>query len=201
MFWAILTTIAFALAAIAMLINRQARLAMRLMTLMLALFGVMVWIPRLIAHQEAHGNWSEFRPDFPYYRGYLDSVRFEVFLIRRCLRAASSGNPSAVSGSLRVWSANLTLGLLPAFASSRRNSERRYSEMEATVVWASVCYVFKDDKFFRCHPRNSPSSRKNTFQAGSVPRSKWFRLARGTNFAPAMLAATKRPSSKGTAAS
>ena len=60
MFWAILTTVAFALAAIAILINRQARLAIRLMTLMLALFGVLVWIPRLIAHPEAHGNWSEF---------------------------------------------------------------------------------------------------------------------------------------------
>jgi uncharacterized membrane protein YphA (DoxX/SURF4 family) len=59
-FWAILTTIAFALAAVAMLINRQARLAARLMTLMLALFGVLVWIPRLIAHPEAHGTWSEF---------------------------------------------------------------------------------------------------------------------------------------------
>ena len=44
----------------AILINRQARLAMRLMALMLALFGVLVWIPRLIAHPEAHLNWSEF---------------------------------------------------------------------------------------------------------------------------------------------
>jgi hypothetical protein len=60
MFWAILTTIAFALAAIAILINRQARLASRLMTLMLALFGVVVWIPRLIARPQAHLNWSEF---------------------------------------------------------------------------------------------------------------------------------------------
>ncbi len=59
-FWALLTTIAFALAAIAILINRQARLALRLMTIMLALFGVLVWIPRLIAHPEAHLNWSEF---------------------------------------------------------------------------------------------------------------------------------------------
>jgi len=59
-FWAILTTIAFGLAALAILSNRQARLATRLMTLMLALFGVLVWIPRLIAHPEAHGNWSEF---------------------------------------------------------------------------------------------------------------------------------------------
>jgi hypothetical protein len=64
MFWAILTTIAFALAAIAILINRQARLAIRLMTLMLALFGVMVWIPRLVAHPEAHLNWSEFALTF-----------------------------------------------------------------------------------------------------------------------------------------
>jgi hypothetical protein len=59
MFWAILTTVAFGLAAIAILINRQARLAMRLMTLMLALFGVMVWVPRVIAHPKAHFNWSE----------------------------------------------------------------------------------------------------------------------------------------------
>jgi hypothetical protein len=60
MFWAILTTIAFALAAIAILSNRQARLATRLMTLMLALFGVLVWIPRLIAHPKTHFYWSEF---------------------------------------------------------------------------------------------------------------------------------------------
>lgn len=63
-FWAILTTVAFALAAIAILLNRKARLAIRLMTLMLALFGVAVWIPRLIAHPEAHGNWSEFALTF-----------------------------------------------------------------------------------------------------------------------------------------
>jgi hypothetical protein len=59
-FWAIFTTIAFALAAIAILINRQARQAIRLMTLMLAFFGGLVWIPRLIAHPEVHFNWSEF---------------------------------------------------------------------------------------------------------------------------------------------
>jgi hypothetical protein len=58
-FWAILTTVAFGLAALANLINRQARLAMRLMTLMLALFGLMVWIPRLIGHPTAHFSWSE----------------------------------------------------------------------------------------------------------------------------------------------
>lgn len=60
MFWAILTTIAFALAAVALLMDFQARLAAGLMTLMLVLFGVLVWVPRLIAHPESHGNWSEF---------------------------------------------------------------------------------------------------------------------------------------------
>jgi hypothetical protein len=64
MFWAILTTVAFALAALAILLNRQAQLATRLMTLMLALFGILVWIPRLIAHPAAHGNWSEFALTF-----------------------------------------------------------------------------------------------------------------------------------------
>jgi hypothetical protein len=63
-FWAILTTIAFGLAAISILINRQARLAIGLTTLMLALFGVLVWIPRLVAHAEAHLNWSEFSLTF-----------------------------------------------------------------------------------------------------------------------------------------
>jgi hypothetical protein len=60
MFWVIVTTIAFALAAIAILGNWRARLALRLMTLMLALFGLLVWVPRLIAHPEMHLNWSEF---------------------------------------------------------------------------------------------------------------------------------------------
>lgn len=64
MFWAILTTTAFALAAAALLMDFQARLAAGLMTLMLALFGVLVWVPRLIAHPEAHGNWSEFALTF-----------------------------------------------------------------------------------------------------------------------------------------
>lgn len=64
MFWAILTTVAFALAAIALLINRYARLATYLMTLMLALFGILVWIPRLIARPNGHFTWSEFALTF-----------------------------------------------------------------------------------------------------------------------------------------
>ncbi|HEY7995157.1 MAG TPA: hypothetical protein VID24_13170 [Candidatus Eremiobacteraceae bacterium] len=63
-FWAVLTTVAFALAAVAIVVNRQARLATRLMTLMLALFGLLIWVPAVIAHPEAHGDWSEFALNF-----------------------------------------------------------------------------------------------------------------------------------------
>jgi hypothetical protein len=60
MFWAIVTTIAFALAAIAILINVKARLAINLMTLMIVLFGLLVWIPHLGPQPAAHIAWSEF---------------------------------------------------------------------------------------------------------------------------------------------
>ena len=58
-FWTNLTTVAFALAAVAMLINRQARLAMRLLAAMTALFGVLVWLPLIAAHPATLSNWSE----------------------------------------------------------------------------------------------------------------------------------------------
>ncbi|HTX55479.1 MAG TPA: hypothetical protein VMD47_00110 [Candidatus Acidoferrales bacterium] len=63
-FWAVLTTVAFALAAIAILINVRARLAMRLMTLMLVLFGLLVWVPIVSAHPGKHFNWSEIVLNF-----------------------------------------------------------------------------------------------------------------------------------------
>jgi uncharacterized membrane protein YphA (DoxX/SURF4 family) len=47
MFWAVTTTIAFALAAIALLTDRAALLAARLTTLMIAGFGFLVWLPTL----------------------------------------------------------------------------------------------------------------------------------------------------------
>lgn len=64
MFWATVTTIAFGLAAIAILINRQARLAMGLMTLMLGLFGLLVWVPRVMSEPKQHFYWSEFALNF-----------------------------------------------------------------------------------------------------------------------------------------
>jgi uncharacterized membrane protein YphA (DoxX/SURF4 family) len=59
MFWAVLTTIAFGLAALAILIDRSARLALRLMSIMIDLFGLAVWVPRVIAQPHMLFFWSE----------------------------------------------------------------------------------------------------------------------------------------------
>ena len=59
-FWAWATTVAFGLAAVAVLLNIRARLALALTAAMLAVFGLAVWVPALIAHPESHNNWSEF---------------------------------------------------------------------------------------------------------------------------------------------
>ncbi|MBV8689752.1 MAG: hypothetical protein JOZ59_06580 [Candidatus Eremiobacteraeota bacterium] len=64
MFWTILTTVAFALAALAMLTNVKARLAMQLMTLMIVIFGILIWIPMVVTHPEQHFNWSELALNF-----------------------------------------------------------------------------------------------------------------------------------------
>ena len=45
MFWAIATTVLFALAALALLANQKALLAARLLTAMIVGFGLLVWIP------------------------------------------------------------------------------------------------------------------------------------------------------------
>jgi hypothetical protein len=49
----------FALAAAALLTNRFALLATRLLTLMIAIFGLLVWVPLLISAPHSHTNWSE----------------------------------------------------------------------------------------------------------------------------------------------
>lgn len=58
-FWALATTIAFALAGVALLIRYGSLLAARLLTVMLLLFGVTIWIPILFADPASHSNWSE----------------------------------------------------------------------------------------------------------------------------------------------
>lgn len=58
MFWAVTTTIALALAAAALLSGYRALLASRLLTLMFVLFGLLIWVPRLIADPNQHINWG-----------------------------------------------------------------------------------------------------------------------------------------------
>jgi hypothetical protein len=58
-FWAIATTISFALAAAALLTNRMALLASRLLTMMIVSFGLLVWVPLVLSDSHSHTNWSE----------------------------------------------------------------------------------------------------------------------------------------------
>jgi hypothetical protein len=63
-FWAITTTVLFALAALALLTNRMALLATRLLTMMLVMFGVLVWVPLVLADPHNHANWGETAETF-----------------------------------------------------------------------------------------------------------------------------------------
>ena len=57
-FWAITTTIAFGLAAIALLCGRSALLASRLLTVMLIGFGLVVWLPAPFAEPHKLISWA-----------------------------------------------------------------------------------------------------------------------------------------------
>jgi uncharacterized membrane protein YphA (DoxX/SURF4 family) len=63
-FWAMATTAAFVLAAIALLTGFTARLASRLTTAMLLGFGLLVWVPALVAAPHSFVNWSESAETF-----------------------------------------------------------------------------------------------------------------------------------------
>lgn len=58
-FWAVATTIAFALAAVALLSGRSALLAARLLTIMLIAFGVLIWVPTVASNPHKLFNWTE----------------------------------------------------------------------------------------------------------------------------------------------
>jgi hypothetical protein len=64
MFWAVTTTVFFALAALALLTNRMALLAARLLTMMLVGFGLLVWVPLLLSDPRSYTNWSETTETF-----------------------------------------------------------------------------------------------------------------------------------------
>ena len=59
LFWAVTTTVLFALAAVALLTSWMALLATRLLTVMLVIFGLLVWAPLLLSDLHNHTNWSE----------------------------------------------------------------------------------------------------------------------------------------------
>ncbi len=59
MFLAVTTTVLFALAAVALLANRMALFAARLLTMMLVSFGLLVWVPLVLSDLHNHTNWSE----------------------------------------------------------------------------------------------------------------------------------------------
>jgi hypothetical protein len=58
LFWAVITTIAFGLAAVSLLSGLMALHAARLLTAMIAVFGVVVWLPILIADPHDHSSWA-----------------------------------------------------------------------------------------------------------------------------------------------
>jgi hypothetical protein len=64
MFCAVTTSALFALAAGALLTNRMALLATRLLTVMLVIFGLLVWVPLLLFDPRNHTNWSESAETF-----------------------------------------------------------------------------------------------------------------------------------------
>jgi uncharacterized membrane protein YphA (DoxX/SURF4 family) len=58
MFWAVLTTVAMGLAAVAILSGQVVVLAARLLTLMMVGFGLLLWLPRLLFNPHDPMNWG-----------------------------------------------------------------------------------------------------------------------------------------------
>lgn len=58
MFWAVTTTVAFGLAAVAILSGMQALLAARLTTAMIAIFQLLIWLPALVASPRMAFTWA-----------------------------------------------------------------------------------------------------------------------------------------------
>jgi hypothetical protein len=86
-FWAVATTIAFALAAISLLSGRVALLAARLLTAMLLGFWVLVWLPNCFAKTHSMENWSE--------NGVTLSVAGAAWIVADYLSQRRSASPAA----------------------------------------------------------------------------------------------------------
>jgi len=63
-FWTWATTVAFELAAVALVTNRMTLLATRLLTAMVVLFGLIVWVPIVFSDLHNHSNWNEITENF-----------------------------------------------------------------------------------------------------------------------------------------
>lgn len=58
MFWAVITTIAFAMAAVALLTGRSALLSSRLLTAMFIGFSLLIWLPLCLANPHEVTGWA-----------------------------------------------------------------------------------------------------------------------------------------------
>ncbi len=98
MFWAIATTLAFALAAIALLTGFLSLLASRLTVAMLLVFLLLVWLPILFADPHNFGNWSEALETF--------AITASAWLVADFLAhrqvAGQTASPSRPGNSLEV---------------------------------------------------------------------------------------------------
>jgi uncharacterized membrane protein YphA (DoxX/SURF4 family) len=63
-FWAIATTVAFALAAIALFTGFMAPLASKLTTAMIVGFGLLIWVPMTFFDPHMHLNWAGIAQNF-----------------------------------------------------------------------------------------------------------------------------------------
>ena len=76
MFWAITTTVALGLAAIALLSGRSALLASRLLTAMMVGFGLLVWLPVPFADPHKLFGWAGQRSESGDNGSGMDCHRF-----------------------------------------------------------------------------------------------------------------------------
>lgn len=84
MFWAIATTIAFALAAVSLLTGYLTLLASQLLTLMILIFGVTIWIPRAWTNPTSLFVWSEL--------GWTFAIAATAWVLADWLRSRTDAN-------------------------------------------------------------------------------------------------------------
>ncbi len=87
LFWAVTTTVLFGLAAVALITGRMALGAARLLTLMLVLFGPLVWVPLLVSEPRSQTNWGELAETL--------AIAGTVWILADVLRSTRVGGATA----------------------------------------------------------------------------------------------------------